>query len=502
MLKNYGTVKFGEWLPDQPYYDNPGLVEALNVIPVDGSYKDYLPLSTSGDAITARPQGAYAGLDASGEPEIYVGTDSKLLQKNGTGWDDRSGTAYATASNGYWRFSQYGKLVMATNFANDPVCRTVGSASNFSTLATSTAQAPKARQIGVIGDFVVLGDTSDVTNGDVPYRVQWSAIANPRNWPTPLTADARANQAGDQFNGVEYGAVTAIGSGQFFGLVFQQRGINRYTYVGGDTVFQIETFEKSRGCWVPQSMTQVGDVYYFLAVDGFYRTNGQQVEPIGTGRVDKYFYSNFDQQYRERLTVAVDYQNKCILWAYPDPSATSGVPNRLIIYNWQDNRWSRAEDGFQLIFSSYTTGYTLDQLDSLYTSIDDMTVSLDSTLWQGGTPSLAGFASNKLGTFSGTSADARLETGEIDANPTGLGLVKGVKPLVTGDPTGLSVAISARSTQDNLGRTFGTPASRTSRTGICDVRVKGRYLSARVAIEGGFDRAIGIQYDITRTHAV
>jgi hypothetical protein len=486
--------RFGEWLPDLPYYMNPGLVEANNVIPVDGSYKDFLEFLPTGDALTERPQGAFAAINTAGDTELYIGTETTLQQRTGTTWTDRSGTAYATPSNGYWRFVQFDELVIGTNYVDQPQSKEVGSASNFADLAL-VGTAPTAKQIGVVNRFVVVGDTEDGTNGAVSYRIQWPAIDDPTDWPTIGTADARSKQSGEQFLPATYGAVTAIAGGQFFGLVFQQRAITRMTYVGGDVVFQFELIDKERGCWAPQSMLQVGNRVYFLSSDGWYMTDGQTVVPIGTGKVDKTFYSDFDQSYRERLTSSLDLVNKVIFWAYPSSSATEGVPDKVICYNFLENRWAHADQAVQMVFSSYTQGYTLEQLDALFTSIDDMTISLDSSFWSGGIPVVMGFAGDELGTFSGSALVARFETGEVEIQPPGFVYINGVKPLVTGDPTLITVAISTRSSQDNAARSFGSATARTTRTGVCDFRAHGRYGSARIDITGGFDRALGIQFE-------
>lgn len=489
-----GEIKLGEWLPDLPFRNNPGLVEAKNCIPVDGSYKDQLALLTSDDALANRPQGAFAAIDTTGTPEIYAGDATKLYQKQGTAWTDRSGAVYATAEIDYWRFAQFGDLAIATNFTDAPQKREIGSPDLFDDLAV-TGTAPKARQIGVINDFVILGDTTDATNGAVPARVQWCAIGDATDWPIMGTADARSKQSSEQFLDAGFGAVTAIANGQFYGQVFQERAVTRFTYQGGDTVFQVQRIEESSGCWAPQSMIQIGSRAYFLASDGFYVSDGQTVAGIGNGKIDKTFYFEFDQTYRERVTTAVDLINKAIFWAYPSSSAVSGVPDKLICYNFVENRWAHGDETLQLLFHSFSQAYTLEQLDSLFTSIDDMTVSLDSSLWSGGIPTIMGFGSNKLGTLSGAAKVARFETGETDLNPFGYNFVSGVKPLVTGNPTAITVALAARASQDNEARTFGAAMTRTARTGVCDFRTQGRYISARMEITGGFDRALALQYD-------
>lgn len=486
-------ITLGEWLPDLPYNENPGLAEALNCLPVDKFYKEYSPLSTSGDALADRAVGAFAALDSAGDTFIYAGIDSDLYAKSGSSWNDMSATTFNTASGGYWRFAQFDDLVVATNLADTPQGFTAGSVS-CSALAT-TGSAPKARQVGVINRFVVLGDTDDA-DGIIPHRVRWSAINDARDWPTPNTSDARTKQSGAQVLPAIYGAVTGIAGGQFYGLVFQRRAITRLTYVGGDVVFQVQDYEKTRGAWFPQAMIQVGGSCYFIAADGFYFTDGYTVTPIGNGKVDKFFFADCDQTFAERVTASVDYTNKCIVWSYPNFSATNGTPNRLIVYNWAENRWSHAEDTMELIFPSVSDGTNLDELDAIYGDLDSIPISLDSTIFQGGANTIMGFGTDhKLGTFSGAAATARFETGEYELNPFGYMFVRGVRPRVTGNPTTLSVAIGSRSNQDNESRTFGSAVTRTTRTGVCDFRNNVRFGTLRMEVAGGFSRAVGVEID-------
>jgi hypothetical protein len=73
-----GKIRFGEWLPDLPFYENPGLVAATNAVPTDKGYTDFNALTTADDALTERPQGAFAALNSSGVVDIYVGTVNLL----------------------------------------------------------------------------------------------------------------------------------------------------------------------------------------------------------------------------------------------------------------------------------------------------------------------------------------------------------------------------------------------------------------------------------------
>ena len=486
MLIEDARILFGEWLPDLPELNNPGLVEAKNVIPLDDSYTDFPALSPSGSSLPATVMGAFAAVDSAGDPEVYAGTATNLYERVGTGWTARSATTLTATT--YWTFAQFDDKIFATDYNDDIRYKTIGAAANFAAIAT----APNARHIGVINRFLVAGDI-DQGSGALPYVVQWSTINDPTDWPTPGTSTARARQAGQQYLQAEQGAVTSIAGGQFWGLVFQKRGITRFTYVGGDIVFQIDNFERSRGCWSPRSHIQVGNISYFFSHDGVYATDGQVVKPLGNGRVDRWLSNRLNQGGIDDVTAGVDWENKCIYWLFPTVSSS---PDTVLIYSIARNRFAWAEQSAQMIFPSFSEAVDMDSMDSLYPSLDDLGLSLDSSAWQGGIPMVMGFGTNQLGPFNGSSPDALFETGEMDGNPMGRVLIRGVRPLVTGSPTSVQVSLATRDTQDNASRSFGSPRTRTTRSGVCDFRTQGRFISSRLTLEGGFDRAMGLQFDL------
>jgi hypothetical protein len=492
MLIEDAQVTLGEWLPDQPAYGNPGLIEARNCLPVDGAYTDFSSINTFDDALTDPPIGAYATIDDSGDPEIYAGTAEALFEKVGASWTDRTPSAYASGADDYWRFSQFDNYVIATNYADPPQRKEIGAAANFADLA-GTGAAPNARQVGVIGRFVMLGDIDDGVD-TLPFAVQWSAIDDMTNWPTPATPTARAVQSGRQLLNSAHGVVTGIAQGEFWGLIFQKRGITRATYVGGDRVFQFETFEQNRGCWAPQSLIQLGGICYFLAHDGWCATDGQTVVSIGDGKVDRWFYSRVNQTRLASITSGVDWTNKCILWNFPDSSAAAGVTNYVLALNFRTRRFAYAEDTMQLLLQSFSEAMTEEGLAALYASLDDISISMDSPLWQGGTPGLACFKDDMLGTFSGDALDALFETGESAPNPFGLTFIRGARPLVTGQPSAITIQIGSRKNQDDS-RVYTNEVARTTRSGVCDFRLNGNFLNARMNVRGGFDRAIGFGVD-------
>ena len=489
-------VPFGEWTPDLPDIATPGLTEARNVIPSDASYRPMKSLLPSGDALTGNPKGAFAASAPDSSVAIYAGDATRLYRRSGTAWVDESRVApYATAEFGYWRFSQYAGYVIATNFSDAPQIAVIGG--DFADMAG----APQAKAVGTIRNFVFLGNLDDALFGQVPFAVQWNAIDDPTDWPIPFTDDAASKQASRQDLNAAYGPVQFIADGESFGLVFQERAITRFTYVGGSVVFQVQTFERTRGAYAPQGCVQVGNVTYFLALDGFYATDGFQVTPIGERKVNTWFLRDADFSFVERITAAADMEKGIIVWSYCGSGGPSGVPNKVIIYNFRENRWTYGEESMELIFGGRSPGYTLEELDAIAPSLDELSVSMDSAIWTGGYSVLQAFSTDRrLGEFVGAAKTGVLESAEVPLNSPGRAYVSRVKPEIDA-PSTVTIALGTRNYGGN-DTVWTAPASLHPRTREANFRSDAFYHRARVTMAGGFESATGIHYFFEKSGSV
>lgn len=96
------NVPFGEWLPDQPALNNPGVTRAHNVIPGSGPfYKPFpSPEQYAPTSLPSRPYAAISLLDNLRNAHVYAASQRKLFtQDPGTAnWTDISRPAgYNTA---------------------------------------------------------------------------------------------------------------------------------------------------------------------------------------------------------------------------------------------------------------------------------------------------------------------------------------------------------------------------------------------------------------------
>lgn len=479
-------MKFGEYLPDQPDFMNFGVTIAKNVIPGTASYEQFLGPSVYSNALSNRCQGAYSTKNSTGITNNFAGDQSKLYLCSSASYSDVSKVGgYTTSGEENWHFTQFGERVIATNFADNPQSYIMGSSTVFADLTT----ALKARYCATIRNFLVFGNTYDGSDGNVPHRIRWSALNDPTDFTiSPVT------QSDYQDLNSTYGWIRQVVGGEY-GTIFQERAISRMIYVGSPAVFQFDEVEVGKGTQCPYSVVKIGNLIFYLGIDGFYIFDGNQSTPIGEGKINKAFFDDFDTAYYSRVYATADYQRQVVYVAYPGSGNTNGRANKILCYNYAPNavnRWSFCEGvDLEFIYSALSEGYTLDSLDSLSISLDALTISLDSRVYMGSAQLFGGFDSNhKQFNFTGTALTALIQTPEVQINPGKRSNIFRARPLIDGSGT-VTLELGTRNnlTED----VTWTPVLSLDQIGEFQMRSNARYHRARVSVSGGFNHAQGIE---------
>lgn len=477
--------QFGELLADVPAFNNPGLVNAKNVIPYGNSYESFPAQVVYSNALTARCQGAISVKDNTGVTANFAGDATKLYKSTAGSFADVSVVGgYSVDPEDNWHFTRYGSRVIATNIADYPQTFTLNSSAAFSNLTTLV----KARYCATIRNFLFLANTYDATDGTVPHRVRWSALDDPTSFSVSATTQSDYQDL-DPSNGY----ITGIISGEY-GIIFQERAITRVTYVGSPTVFQFDTIETGRGSRAEYSIIKVGSNIYFLGNDGFYIFDGARSIPIGENKIDKFFLDNLDNDYLSRIYVCADIDKQVIYWAAPFSGNSGGNANALMCYNYSPNTttwWTYVDQvDLEFIYKSYSEGYTLDGLDAVNSSIDALPFSLDSRVWMGGASLLSGFDSNhKQVNFTGTSLNSLIETGEFQLTPGQRTNLFRVRPILDGSAT-ITLQIGTRNSLSES--VTWTPDLSVDQIGEIQMRENARYFRARLNTSGSFNFSQGI----------
>lgn len=481
------VIRFGEWLPDLPDFENEGATEAKNVIPAARGYRPLRSLNTYSSALDGRCRGAVSASDKNAANYTFAGSGDRLYRLVDTVMTDASKAGgYSLGVSAGWEFAIWGETVIAVSV--DAPTQTISMGGTAFADLIASIRKPKAHHIGVVRDFVVLGNTFDSIDGAVPYRVWWSAIDDASNFdPSATTQCDFQNLLGGG------GPVQKIVGGEY-GVVVQRRAIVRMSYEGSPTVFRFDEVDRNRGAISAGAVTSLGSVVFFIADDGFYAFDGSTSTPIGKGKVDATFLADLDPAHLDRISATVDPINAVVFWAYPGAGNNNGTPNKLIIFDWPSGKWARAEIETEYLFRGIAAGYSLEGLDSISGSLDALPASLDDPLWKGGALLPAAFTSaHLLAYFTGEPMDATVETGEVQMFEGKRAFVRALRPFVGGTGT-ITIRIGSRDRQTDP-VSWG-PGTGLNALGNAEMRASARYQRARVVISGGFDHAIGIDAEV------
>lgn len=480
-------VPFGEWLPDMPELDNPGAIEALNVIPSEGGYVPFQQLSPLAGLVL--PEKAVSGIrlfDRSDAATLYAGTLEGVYMKQAASMLQVYDAPYTLFYENMWQFVQFGQFIVALHPQVHPLVGDVGAGVSFTPLGGSP---PIATVGGRVGDFLVLGNLAsedDPDNPQQPQRIRWSGF---NNIEAPWITDP-ATQADFNDMPAEGGAVMGI-TGREFGSVFQARIISRMTYVGLPTVFDIETVEAARGAISPGCIVDIGPAVFFIAEDGFFVWNGTNSTPIGDNKVNRYFFNRLNWKKRALIQGGVDYINSAIVWAFPIDS--TGTLQELITYSYKENKFAHTITTIEALINGTPFGTSL---DSLTGNLDtDYPISFDDAFWTDGRSTLGAFnTAHTYGLFNGANMAATIDTSESTGPDSSRVFVNSARPMVN-----VSAAVCTVSTirRDQLiGEAIVIDAPVTQEiTGECSVFSDARYTRFRAGVPAGatWRHARGVQ---------
>jgi hypothetical protein len=470
-------LTFGEWMPDQPSVSG-ALTDAKNVVSQAIGYGPFpTPERFSTSAAAENLTSLYAAKQPNGNTALFAAGSSKIYTVSGVGAITEVKSGMTTGTDDKVRFTQFGKTVISANNSQKLQAWTLGTSTSFADLA---ANAPIAKYITVVRDFVVVANTYE-SSAQQQYRVRWSAINNETDWTEDVTTQSDYQDIPDG------GQIVGIRGGEF-GLVFLERAIHRMSYVGTPFIFQFDNISRGKGCMVAGSIAQYQGITFFLSDDGFYMCDGQNVTPIGAEKVDRFFIEDASDSDYGTMSAAVDPIRKLVIWNYKSVNGT----RNLLIYNFKTQKWTYADANTDYLAEASTSSVTLEQLDSISNSIDALTSSLDSRLYVGGKYFLGGTSGAYVMTYTGANLTGYISTGDLDIGANSV--VTLARPII--DNGSATVAIASRTLLDQ-GVNYGTAIAASSENRV-PLRSAGRYHRLRVTPTGDdWKNAVSVDVDVT-----
>jgi hypothetical protein len=476
-------LQFGEWLPDQADIMNSGVTVATNVMPAAAGYHSMNSFVEYSNAADGTIRGIFAAKDSSNNTKLFAGDDAKLYLHNTStnNLDDiKKVGGYDLTGGERWRFIQFGDYVIAAGGIGEELQYfELGTSSAFADLAGSP---PRADFIAAVRDFVWVANVDSGT-GRIPYRCQWSGFNDVNGWTV-------GSDQSDFQDLPDSGEITGLVGGEY-ATVLTERAIFRATYTGPPLIWQFDKVVSERGCNFRNSVCNAGNLVFFLSSDGFYAFDGQRISPIGSERVNEFFIEDFDSNYADRMSAAVDPLNEVAMWSYTSTSSPSGQPDKILIYNYTLNKWSLAEVEADLLSPMFSAGYTVDALDSLSATVDGLSIQLDSRFYKGGQYFFGGAYGDKIYTFTGAPLAATIETAEAPISTGKHSIVTRVYPYY--ENGSVTLAVGTRDKQSDT-PTF-TSAIAPNDGDFAPFRAQGRYHRARMSLSGAWSKALGIDVE-------
>jgi len=472
-------LTFGEWMPDQPGISG-ALSDAKNVVSQAIGYGPLPTAATFSAAASENLTTLVAGKTPANATKLFAAGSTKIFDVSGVGAltnVSKSGGYTPNANADRFRFTQFGNVIIGTNNSDPMQAYTLGTSTAFADLA---AGAPVCKFLTVVRDFVVTAFTTE-SSTVYPSRVRWSGINDETAWGSSQVTQADFQDIADG------GQIVGIRGGEF-GLVFMEKGISRMSYIGTPFIFQFDNISRGKGCIAAGSIAQTQGVTFFLSDDGFYLCDGQQIQAIGSEKVDRWFFANADENSFETMSAAVDPVRKLIIWNF----RTTFAQRQLIIYNFKTQKWTYGDAGADFISDASTAATTLEGLDSISASIDALPVSLDSILYMGGKYFLGGTNGAYVVTYNGAPATGQLITGDLNAG--GRSVVTLARPLV--DNGSATVSVASR-TLLSEGLSFGAAVAADSENRV-SLRSNGNFHRFKVVPTGdNWTTAVSLDVDLS-----
>jgi len=221
------------------------------------------------------------------------------------------------------------------------------------TIRSRNAVEVRAKVIRAYGDFLVAGDLTETDETDpnivvrsLPGVIRTSDAAKPGAVPNNWNPFAAGVSTADEFVVSDTASVTDMSELQGNLYIYTSTSISVMRLTGNASVpVAIQPVTDSYGCQNTNSVLEfegkqvvVGskDIYLFAG-------NPAGITSVADDRVRRYFYNNMNPTGQNRVFLIDNRQRDEIWVCYPTRSSVSGDCDEALVWNYQNNTWTRRE---------------------------------------------------------------------------------------------------------------------------------------------------------------
>ena len=436
-------IPFGKYQPDLV----GGLDVCNGLIPANGKYlplaglAKYSPYAMEGAALSMQYFKSTNGLTYT-----FIGNTKKLCRMDGNFPTDVSKSGgYLTPTTATWQYTAYGTSGLATNNTS-PIQQIANLASG--TFADLTGTPPIARYICMFKDQLFLGSTTESTV-NYPRRVFRSAQGDITDWAVDSATGCGFYDLpswGQEVTGL-------IVNGDYL-FVYMNNSIWMLSFIGPPLWYAYNKIYEGTCATAQGCVANIGNMQNLvLTPTDVLRISGTTVASIGYGIRSFLNNINHSQYLRHRITNAVDQTRKLVFWSFVSKDNPGGIPNKLLIYNYEEDRFSVAED-----YSTSCIGLRA----------EDSCAAVDPEYY--------------LSTFTGEPVASEVEVSEEDMGD--VFLVNRVVPHIDTLSGALTTTVKSRF---SLSGPYQSTQSVMNIKGICNLRASGKYMKAQFNVTGNHE---------------
>src|SRR6516165_9952013 len=351
------TIPFPDYAPDITPLGQADSQVIFNVVPKSDGYGPILSMTQYSQSLPAPCRGYFYGRKADGTVTIVAGTatDLYIMNQVDLSWTlaSKGGVSYgAVPIDDNWVFAQFNDLIIAVQKNVPPQKLLQSTSTSFVDL---DGNPPFAGWVAIIGFFVVLTALQESAQ-----RVQWSDLDDPEKWDS-------GSGLSDFQDFPDGGSTLVVSGGDAYGTIFQEQSIRSMTYAAGSVaIFQFYRFSTQEVLYAKYSVMNVGNRVFYLSAAGF-RMIVSTTDPvdIGKDKVNITFFNEVDSSQLQLIIGAVGPTATRVYWVYKTKlSGAFGQFNRMLVYDYVLNKWTRVNVTGEFIASLAKPGLTLENLDT------------------------------------------------------------------------------------------------------------------------------------------
>jgi hypothetical protein len=267
---------------------------------------------------------------------IHIGTAAAYVDDGTTRTDITRTSPFTGTVADRWTGGPFNGIFIANNGVDPPQYWNGNTATNFADLPNWTANYT-CKALRAFKNFLVALDVTK-TGTRYPFRVLWSAIADPGSVPPSWDVADTTREAGEiDIEGAAGPLIDAVVLGDSL-ILYTTASAHAMRYVGGQSVFSFSKLSDvgmlARNCG---ANTPVGHVILTTG-DVVLLQGGGPSKSIASTVVRRAIFSEMDSTYAERAAFVTTNPAQNEVWVcYPTSGTTC---SKAAVWNWVDNVWT------------------------------------------------------------------------------------------------------------------------------------------------------------------